>query len=52
MPPDLWGQEVGYTEKRHKIELTPEQKGLLASLAEEVRESASSLLDEMFEVWR
>lgn len=29
----------------HDIKLTPEQKGLLASLAEETGESASSLLD-------
>lgn len=34
-------------ETRHDIELTPEQQGVLASLAEETGESASVLMDRM-----
>lgn len=36
-------------ETRHDIELTPEQKGVLASLAEETGESAASLIDKVLD---
>ncbi len=36
-------------ETRDDIELTPEQKGVLASLAEETGESASSLIDKVLD---
>jgi TRAP-type C4-dicarboxylate transport system substrate-binding protein len=39
-------------ETRNNIELTPEQKGLLASLAEETGESAASLLDKVLDALR
>src|SRR5688572_952787 len=39
-------------ETRHDIEFTPEQKGVLASVAEETGVSVSSLIDEMFDAWQ
>ncbi len=36
-------------ETKHNIELTPEQKGVLASLAKETGESASSLIDKLLD---
>jgi hypothetical protein len=37
---------------RQDIEFTPEQKGILASVAEETGEPVSALIDEMFETWQ
>jgi hypothetical protein len=34
------------------MEFTPEQKGVLASVAEETGVSVSSLIDEMFDAWK
>lgn len=37
---------------RLDIEFTPEQKGVLASVAEATGESVPSLIDEMFNAWQ